>query len=150
MDHTTPDSFTEETMKRTHSMMTLTAAIMLATAAPFAFAQSTTTTTTTTKDAGMQHPTSGAMTHNASAMPPQTTSNSSSDTSHGGMSSSSTSSDGSMMGEHTMDGTVTSVNGKGMVEVKTGEGTLRLHFPDAAKNLKKGDKIDLHLSYSKE
>ncbi|MDQ2971740.1 MAG: hypothetical protein M3R20_01980 [Pseudomonadota bacterium] len=136
-------------MKRTHSMMTLTAAVVLAIAAPFAFAQST----SSTQDTGMQHPTSGAMTHTPMTTPPAT--NDSSSTQSGGMSSqsnmsSSSMGSGSMMGQHDMSGTVTSVNSKGITMVKTDDGILKVHFPDASQNLKKGDKITLHLSYSKD
>jgi len=51
-------------------------------------------------------------------------------------------------GQHDMAGTVQSVDPNGMVQVQTGLGNLTVHFPDAAQNLKKGDKIILHLSYS--
>ncbi|HXD83479.1 MAG TPA: hypothetical protein VN599_03505, partial [Rudaea sp.] len=51
-------------------------------------------------------------------------------------------------GQHDMAGTVQSVDPNGMVVVQTGLGNLTVHFPDAAQNLKKGDKIILHLSYS--
>ena len=55
---------------------------------------------------------------------------------------------GMMMGEHSMGGTVTAVGKSGMVDVRSEGMMLRLHFPDAAKNLKKGDKITVHLGYS--
>ncbi len=140
-------------MKRTHSMMTLTAAIMLA-ATPLAFAQSS----SSTQDTGMQHPTSGAMTHTPMTSPPATNSNESGSMQSGSMSnssdksnmSSSSMSSGSMMGQHDMSGTVSSVSSKNIVMVKTDDGTLKVHFPDASQNLKKGDKITLHLSYSKD
>jgi hypothetical protein len=51
-------------------------------------------------------------------------------------------------GQHDMAGTVQSVDPNGMVAVQTGLGDLTVHFPAAAQNLKKGDKIILHLSYS--
>jgi hypothetical protein len=51
-------------------------------------------------------------------------------------------------GQHDMAGTVQSVDPSGMVTVQTGLGNLTVHFPAAAQNLKKGDKIILHLSYS--
>lgn len=51
-------------------------------------------------------------------------------------------------GQHDMAGTVQSVDPNGMVQVQTGLGNLTVHFPGAAQNLKKGDKIILHLSYS--
>lgn len=52
------------------------------------------------------------------------------------------------MGQHDMTGTVESVNAKGMVDVRTAVGTLRVHFPGASRELKKGEKITLHLSYT--
>jgi hypothetical protein len=40
---------------------------------------------------------------------------------------------GEMMGKHTMDGEVTKVDSKkGWVDVKTSEGSMKLHFPPAA------------------
>lgn len=51
-------------------------------------------------------------------------------------------------GQHDMAGTVQSVDPNGMVQVQTGLGNLTVHFPAAAQNLKKGDKIIVHLSYS--
>lgn len=51
-------------------------------------------------------------------------------------------------GRHDMAGTVQSVDPNGTVTVQTGLGNLTVHFPAAAQNLKKGDKIILHLSYS--
>jgi hypothetical protein len=56
-----------------------------------------------------------------------------------------------MMGEHDMSGTVTKVDHKsGMVYLKTGAGSLNLHFPpDTVKDLKKGDKISVHLAFKK-
>lgn len=55
---------------------------------------------------------------------------------------------GNVKGQHDMAGTVQSVDPNGMVAVQTGLGDLTVHFPAAAQNLKKGDKIILHLSYS--
>ena len=41
---------------------------------------------------------------------------------------------GEMMGKHTMDGQVTKVDAKkGWVDVKTPEGSMKLHFPAPAK-----------------
>jgi len=53
-----------------------------------------------------------------------------------------------MMGQHTMEGTVTSVSAKtGWVHVKTSEGTMIVHFPPAAlADVKKGDTISVDLS----
>lgn len=62
------------------------------------------------------------------------------------------SSDGmSKMGEHSMSGTVTHVDSKkGMVKLKTEEGTLGLHFPpESLKDVKKGEKITVNLGFSK-
>lgn len=55
---------------------------------------------------------------------------------------------GNVKGQHDMAGTVQSVDQNGVVQVQTGLGNLTVHFPDASQNLKKGDKIILHLSYS--
>ena len=55
------------------------------------------------------------------------------------------------MGKHEMTGTVEKINqGTGMIELKTGVGTLNLHFPPASiKDLKVGDTISANLSYTK-
>ena len=52
---------------------------------------------------------------------------------------------------HTMPATVTSVDMKtGMVEVTTESMSLRVHFPPASvADLKTGDKITLHMGFSK-
>ncbi len=57
-----------------------------------------------------------------------------------------------MMGKHEMSGTVESIDPKtGWLKVKTGEGTLDVHFPpDSIKDLKTGDTITVHLSFSKK
>ncbi len=57
----------------------------------------------------------------------------------------------SMMGRHEMTGTVESVDPKtGWVKVKTDDGSMTVHFPaDSIKDLKEGDKIIVHLGYSK-
>jgi hypothetical protein len=49
---------------------------------------------------------------------------------------------------HSMPGEITRVDGKeGWVHVKTSEGTLIVHFPPSElANVKKGDKITLHLA----
>lgn len=56
-----------------------------------------------------------------------------------------------MMGMHTMPATVTSVDTKtGIVEVESEGMNLKVHFPPhAVADLKTGDKITLHLGYSK-
>ena len=56
-----------------------------------------------------------------------------------------------MMGEHDMSGTAQKVNHKtGSFDLKTHEGTLRLHFPpDALKEVKNGDMLTVHLGFKK-
>lgn len=51
---------------------------------------------------------------------------------------------------HTMDGTVTKVDAKkGWVDVKTSEGSMKLHFPPPAlENVKKGDSVTVELGMS--
>src|SRR4030081_1646000 len=53
----------------------------------------------------------------------------------------------SEMDRHTMDGQVTKVDAKkGWVDVKTSEGSMKLHFPPAAlANVKKGDSVSVEL-----
>jgi len=55
---------------------------------------------------------------------------------------------GEMTGKHTMDGEVTKVDSKrGWVDVKTPEGSMKLHFPPAAlANVKKGDSVTVELA----
>jgi hypothetical protein len=56
-----------------------------------------------------------------------------------------------MMGMHAMPATVNSVNKQtGVVDVMAEGMSLKVHFPAAAvANLKAGDKITLHMGYSK-
>lgn len=56
-----------------------------------------------------------------------------------------------VMGRHQMPATVTSANAStGIVEVNSAGMSLTVHFPPASmKDLKAGDKITLHLAYSK-
>ena len=51
------------------------------------------------------------------------------------------------MNRHTMDGQVTKVDAKrGWIDVKTSEGSMKLHFPPAAlANVKKGDSVSVEL-----
>jgi hypothetical protein len=51
------------------------------------------------------------------------------------------------MQKHTMEGQVTKVDAKkGWVDVKTSEGSMKLHFPPAAlANVKKGDSVSVEL-----
>ena len=57
---------------------------------------------------------------------------------------------GKVQGSHSMAGTVTMIDHTtGMLTLKTMEGDLKVHFPPSTvKNLKEGDKITIHLSYS--
>jgi hypothetical protein len=52
-----------------------------------------------------------------------------------------------MPGHHTMDGEVTKVDAKkGWIDVKTSEGSMKLHFPPTAlENVKKGDSVTVDL-----
>ena len=54
---------------------------------------------------------------------------------------------GDMMGKHSMEGEVTSIDSKkGWVRVKTEEGVLNLHFPPPAlQTVKKGDHVSVEL-----
>lgn len=56
-----------------------------------------------------------------------------------------------MMGMHMMPATVTAADAKtGMVDVTSEGMALKVHFPPAAMaNLKAGDKITLHMGFSK-
>lgn len=123
-------------MKRMHSISSIAAAVALACAAPLAVAQQT---------PASQHPQSGAMTHTP---PFQTTptANPADQELPPRIPQGSQASD--VMGQHDMTGTVRSVGSNGIVEIRTAEGTLKVHFPDASQHLKKGDQITLHLSYS--
>ncbi len=58
---------------------------------------------------------------------------------------------GNMMGMHMMPATVTAADAKtGMVDVTSEGMALKVHFPPAAMaNLKAGDKITLHMGFSK-
>ena len=51
------------------------------------------------------------------------------------------------MGKHSMEGQVTKVDAKkGWVDVKTSEGSMKLHFPPSAlQNVKKGDSVTVEL-----
>jgi len=52
-----------------------------------------------------------------------------------------------VLARHTMDGTVTKVDAKrGWVDVKTSEGSMKLHFPPAAlDDVKVGDSVTVEL-----
>ena len=51
------------------------------------------------------------------------------------------------MSRHTMDGQVTKVDAKrGWIDVKTSDGSMKLHFPpEALTNVKKGDAVSVDL-----
>lgn len=123
-------------MKRMDSLSSIVAAIALACSAPFALAQ--------TSPASTQHPQSGAVTHT----PPFQTAPPQDKTQPQNPSQASQAQPGQEMGQHDMRGTVESVSQNGMVEVRTAEGTLKVHFPQASQHLKKGDTITLHLAYT--
>lgn len=57
----------------------------------------------------------------------------------------------SLMGEHDMSGKVEKIDHKkGIFQLKTHEGTLRLHFPPATvKDVKNGDELTVHLGFRK-
>ena len=54
---------------------------------------------------------------------------------------------GEAMGKHSMDGEVTKVDAKkGWIDVKTSEGSMKLHFPpNALASVKKGDRVTVDL-----
>lgn len=54
---------------------------------------------------------------------------------------------GEAKGKHSMDGEVTKVDAKkGWIDVKTSEGSMKLHFPpDALADVKKGDRVTVDL-----
>ena len=56
-----------------------------------------------------------------------------------------------MMGMHTMNATVTAVDAKtGLIDASAGDMRLKLHFPPASlAGLKSGDKITLHMGFTK-
>ena len=56
-----------------------------------------------------------------------------------------------MMGKHSMSGTITDINQQtGWINLKTAAGDMKLHFPEqSVKDLKSGDTISVHLSFSK-
>jgi hypothetical protein len=57
-----------------------------------------------------------------------------------------------MMGEHDMTGTIERIDHKtGVVKVAAKPHDLELHFPpDSVKDLKKGDKITVHMGFQKD
>ncbi|HJP98803.1 MAG TPA: hypothetical protein VJ862_09600 [Rhodanobacteraceae bacterium] len=124
-------------MKCIPSIPSFAAAIALACIAPFALAQ--------TNPASQDHPQSGAVTHTPpfQTPPPQDKTQPANPDQ-----TSSQAQPGQEMGQHDMRGTVEAVSQNGMVKVRTAEGTLKVHFPQASQHLKKGDTITLHLAYT--
>jgi len=59
---------------------------------------------------------------------------------------------GSMMGEHDMTGTIDRIDHKsGVIKLSAKPHDLELHFtPDTIKELKKGDKITVHMGFQKD
>ena len=56
-----------------------------------------------------------------------------------------------VMGQHTMEGTVTKVDAKrGWIDVKTSEGSMKLKFPSATlENVKRGDSVTVDLGMTR-
>ena len=56
-----------------------------------------------------------------------------------------------VMGQHTMEGTVTKVDAKkGWVDVKTSEGSMKLHFPSSTlESVKSGDSVTVDLAMTR-
>lgn len=120
-------------MQRTHALTRISLTTALALAAPFALAQ--------VNPASAPPPQSGTATTTQSFKTlqnkDQTAQPAKLPTGNSGL-----------MGSHAVAGTVTAVSPQGMVDVHTDAGALKLPFPDAGKNLKKGDPITVYLSYS--
>jgi hypothetical protein len=59
---------------------------------------------------------------------------------------------GGMMGEHDMTGTIARIDHQsGVVKLESKPHDLELHFPPGSiKDLKKGDKITVHMSFRKD
>lgn len=57
-----------------------------------------------------------------------------------------------LMGKHSMGVTIEAIDHKtGFMKLKSGMGEMTIHFPaPTIKDLKKGDKINVNLSYTKE
>jgi hypothetical protein len=57
-----------------------------------------------------------------------------------------------MMGEHDMSGTIDKIDHKtGVVKIESKPHDLELHFPpNSIKDLKKGDKITVHMGFKKD
>jgi hypothetical protein len=125
-------------MKRLHSFFSIAASIAVACAAPLALAQ-------TPPPAQPQQPsTQPGVTH----APPFRTTPQVQAQQQLPTRIPKASATGNVKGQHDMAGKVQSVDPNGIVQVQTGLGNLTVHFLGAAQNLKKGDKVILHLSYS--
>lgn len=120
-------------MQRTHALTRVTLATALALAAPFALAQ--------VNPASAPPPQSGAAT---TTQPFKTLQDKNQAAEPAKLPEGKT----GLLGSHAVAGTVTAVSPQGTVDVHTDAGTLKVPFPDASKNLKKGDPITVYLSYS--
>ena len=128
-------------MHRFRSIPNIAIAVSLAYATPFALAQ-----TTSPQQTPPQHPQSGAVTHS----PPLRQSTPLQSSSQHQLPARIPKADPSsnIKGAHDVAATVETIGQNGVVGVQTGLGNLTVQFPGADQNLKKGDKIILHLSYS--
>lgn len=129
-------------MHHTHHPWTgIAVAALLAGGAPFALAQ--------TNPGESEHPQSGAVTHTPpfQTPPPENQNQNPTENPDQAMPPR-TAQANREMGRHDMTGTVKSVSEDNIVEVRTDDGTLKVHFPEASQNLKKGDTITLHLAYT--
>jgi hypothetical protein len=131
-------------MHRTYPWTGVAMAALLAGAAPVLLAQ--------TNPASEDHPQSGAVTHTPpfQTPPPEDKTQNQNPDQAPTTAQTSQSQTGQEMGQHDMRGTVESVSQDGIVKVRTDEGTLKVHFPQASQHLKKGDTITVHLSYTIE
>lgn len=132
----------EVPMHRTYPWTGVAIAALLAGAAPVVLAQ--------TNPASEDHPQSGAVTHTPpfQTPPPQDKSQTQNPDQTSMPARTPQSQTGQEMGQHDMRGTVESVSQDGIVKVRTEEGTLKVHFPQASQHLKRGDTITVHLSYT--
>lgn len=125
-------------MQRSQS---IAAAIALACAAPVAFATAP----------SPEHPQTGMLTHTPPFTAPPHSSAAPTDTSLQPMpprSPQSSPTSTTRQGQNDMSGTVMAVASNNVVEVKTDQGMLKVRFPHAHEQLKKGEKITVHLSYT--
>jgi hypothetical protein len=128
-------------MHRTYPWTGIAVAALVAGAAPFALAQ--------TNPASTQHPQSGAVTHTPPFQtPPQDKTQPTNPDETSMPPRSSQAQPGQEMGQHDMRGTIESVSQDGIVKIRTAEGTLKVHFPQASQHLQKGETITLHLAYT--